>query len=126
MRKFGLFDLFCFVNRYYDNWCGEGLTYLDDAACQKIFPKEFSRDWQCPNSLVKSPPEFYQAEGLLSDMNVDTTILGDVITDPDVNLCIVLTKRVLNSTNNQGFSLYHRYLCAGDRSMNTGYETWSR
>lgn len=113
--------------RYSDNWCGGSLEYLDDKYCAKIFPASFDRSWACPVPLLHSiDHSHYQTDGQLQDMKVDTSILDDVVADTAVNLCVVLTQRLYNASSKTGSTLYHRYLCAGDRSKDVAYETWSR
>lgn len=111
--------------RYYKNWCGHGLQYLDDGKCAKKFPTKFSRDWQCEVAHEKDIPAGFQADGPLANVQVDTTSLANFVTDPDVNLCFILTKRVANTSAPSGYTLYNRYFCAGDYSANDAFETWS-
>jgi hypothetical protein len=123
-----LFSVFCVVqstNWYQSYWCGGNLQYLDDSKCVKKFPSVYNRDWTCPAAIVKEAPGF-QIDGELSEMKVDTSSLAKYVTDSSVNACLVVTKRVANSSAVQGFSLYHRYFCAGEKSASEGYETWSR
>jgi hypothetical protein len=76
--------------------------------------------------VLSTVPEGFQAEGPLSSMKVDTTTLAQFITDTDVNVCVVVTKRVKDASVSQGFKLYNKYLCAGEYSAQTPFETWSR
>lgn len=113
--------------RYSDNWCGGSLEYLDDKYCAKIFPASFDRSWTCPVPLLSTiDHSHYQTDGQLQDMKVDTSILDGVVADTAVNLCVVLTQRLYNASSKTGSTLYNRYLCAGDRSKDVAYETWSR
>lgn len=112
--------------RYFDHWCGHGLQYLDDSQCAKKFPSKYDREWTCPVPVLQSAPEGFQADGPLSSMKVDTSTLAQIITDTDVNVCVVITKRVKDTSVSQGFKLYNKYLCAGDYSAQTPFETWSR
>lgn len=59
-------------------------------------------------------------------MKVDTSILDGVVDDTAINLCVVLTQRLYNASSETGSTIYNRYLCAGDRSKDVAYETWSR
>lgn len=112
---------------YHTYWCGHGgLQYLDDGNCVKKFPKSYDREWSCPVPVTDQIPSGFQQEGELSTATIDTTALAKYVTDSAVNVCIVVTKRVKNLSQPSGFSLYNRYFCAGDRSANDGYETWSR
>lgn len=91
----------------------------------KIFPTTLNRDWSCP--IVSSTvPEGYQPDSILADASVDTAELNPVVNDSDVNLCIILTKRVADASAAGGVRLYNKYLCAGDYSATVPYETWSR
>lgn len=122
--------IFILHSRYYNNWCGKGdLEYLQDGLCAKIFPNVVDRDWSCGVLPIDTPPskeDGYQPDTLLGDVAVDTEILGGLITDTDVNLCLILTKRVKGASSAAGETLYNRYLCAGNRSSLVPYETWSR
>lgn len=112
---------------YHTYWCGHGgLQYLDDENCVKKFPNGYDREWTCPVPEVDRIPPGFQKEGELSSVSVDTTSLTKYVTDSAINVCTVVTKRVKDLTQPSGFSLYNRYFCAGERSMNEGYETWSR
>jgi hypothetical protein len=113
------------TNWYQTYWCGHGLQYLDDSTCAKKFPANFNREWTCPVALEKTVPENFFPEGDFSQVKVDTTSLAKYVTDSSINLCIAVTKRVADNSE-QGYSLYNRYFCAGDKSATEGYETWSR
>ena len=116
--------------RYFDNWCGGGHEYLDDSKCVKMFPQaKVDREWSCGVPVLTSPPsvdEGYQADTLLSEVKIDTATLESVVNDTDVNLCIILTKRVADAASPTGITLYNKYMCAGGYSATTAYETWSR
>ena len=104
--------------RYFDHWCGDGLQYLDDSKCVKKFPSKFDRDgWSCP-IMNNNIPSGFAADMELSKVEVDVSVLGDIITN-GASVCAVITKR------NSG-KLYHKYFCAGEFSRDTAYETWSR
>jgi hypothetical protein len=124
----GIFLLFQAVQGsewYYNNWCGGDMPYLLDENCAKKFPAVYNREWKCPIPPESSVPEGFFPEGKLSDTKIDTTSLAKYVTDPAINLCLIVTKRVADNSP-QGFSLYNRYFCAGDNSIEEGYETWSR
>lgn len=120
--------LLCIFCRYYDNWCGGNLEFLDDGKCVKLFPEHIDREWSCgvPTTTVPSEADGYQADTLLANVAIDTTTLNSVVNDTDVNLCIILTKRVADASAPSGVRLYNKYMCAGDYSATTAYETWSR
>eukprot|EP01038_Epipyxis_sp_PR26KG_P011422 gene11422-15306_t len=109
---------------YIDEWCGHGLQYLDDSKCAKSFPSDFNRDWQCPIPYKSTPSKDYQIDNQINNVNVDLSSLDEVILDNDVNLCVIVTQRVMNPNTNK-IDLYNKYLCAGDRSMSVPFETWS-
>jgi hypothetical protein len=113
------------TNWYYEKWCGHGLQYLDDSKCVKHFPSVYDRDYVCNVPIYDTVPEGFQPEGPLSSIKVDTNTLLKYVTDPDVNVCTVITKRVADKSSPLGYSLYNKYFCAGDYSANTPYETWS-
>ena len=102
------------------------MQYLDDSQCAKKFPTKYDREWTCAVPVVDSVPEGFQADGPLSSMKVDTTTLAQFITDTNVNVCVVITKRVKDVSSVKGFKLYNKYLCAGEYSAETPFETWSR
>jgi len=116
---------------YYENWCGGPLQYLDDSYCAKIFPSSDSgatidyRDWSCQIPPSSTVPEGFQAEIPFLDISVDNTTLASIVSDEDVNLCVILTQRVVNASSATGVSLYNKYMCAGSRSRDVAYETWS-
>lgn len=114
--------------RYYNEWCGEGHEYLSDSKCAKLFPTELNREWTCgvPTSTAPPTDAGFQPDTNLKDVHVDTAELGNIVTDEDVNLCIILTQRVADASAPTGVTLYNKYLCAGDRSASVAYETWSR
>lgn len=110
---------------YYDHWCGlEDFEYLLDCDCNKIFPTSFDRDWQCEVPVLSTPPEGYQKDSAYNELNVDITTLAGIITDPDVRLCMVLTKRVKDAETGI-VSLYNKHMCVGNESKTEAYETWS-
>jgi hypothetical protein len=114
--------------RYYNNWCGGSLEFLDDSKCVKVFPGDTAdREWSCgiPSTTVPTQTGF-QADTILADVSVDTLELDGVVNDPDVNLCVIVTQRVANASAPNGVTLYNKYLCAGDYSATVAYETWSR
>ena len=78
-----------------------------------------------PTTNVPSGAGF-QADTLLNNVKVDTIELASVVNDTDVNLCVILTQRVVNESAPTGVTLYNKYLCAGDYSATVAYETWSR
>lgn len=102
------------------------MQYLQDANCAKMFPSKWDREWTCGIPTENSAPDGYQPDAALLDVAVDTESLGAIITDTDVNLCLIMTKRVVDISAAQGFRLYNKYYCAGDRSALVPYETWSR
>jgi hypothetical protein len=116
------------LKRYYDNWCGGSLEYLDDGKCAKVFPAETAdRAWSCAGPSSSVPTEVgFQADTILADVAVDTMALDGVVNDSDVNLCVIVTQRVANVSAPSGVTLYNKYLCAGDYSATVAYETWSR
>lgn len=136
MFLFRLFFLFLFLHStvgvtdyYHKYWCGHGLQYLDDSKCIKKFPSVYNRDWICPNPISSTIPEGFVKDNELSTMKIDTSSLLNYISNDllsYVNVRAVVSKRVKDDTAEKGFSLYHRYFCAGDKSMTEGYETWSR
>ena len=113
---------------YFNNWCGGNHQYLEDGKCVKLFPATISREWTCPvpATAVPSATDGYQADTILGDVTVNTSELSSVVNDADVNLCIILTKRVANASAPAGVTLYNKYLCAGEYSATVPYETWSR
>ena len=111
---------------YRSYWCGKDMTYLLDGNCAKKFPTNYNRDWTCPVPVVSEIPEGFEKDNDLSKVKVDTTSLSKYVTGSDVNVCVVVTKRVADSSNPQGFSLYNRYFCAGEKSANEAFQTWSR
>ena len=120
--------------RYYDNWCGHGLQYLDDAKCAKKFPNIPDRNWICPIAAYTDIPS---VDGYVSDSDVtldkgyqymqklpvDTTSLSPFVTN-GANLCLIVTKRVTLEGQNT-HTLYNKYFCAGEASRINSYETWS-
>jgi hypothetical protein len=102
------------------------MQYLQDAQCAKLFPQTINRNWACPIPVLQSAPDGYSPDKALLDNTVDTETLGSLITDRDINLCVIVTKRVADASAVDGFRLYNKYLCAGDRSAAVPYETWSR
>jgi hypothetical protein len=113
--------------RYYDNWCGGSLEYLDDGKCAKVFPGSTAdRTWQCTTPSLSQPTDGFQAETILKNVVVDTTALAGVVNDTDVNLCVIVTQRVADTSSSTGVKLYNKYLCTGDYSATVAYETWSR
>lgn len=105
-------------NSYYEkHWCGGGLTYLDDAKCQKKFPSSFRRDWECPVRYSSLAPGNYSKELPLDQVHVDTATLQAFLTG-DANICITIIKRM------QDGEMYYKYLCGeGDEAL--GFESWS-
>jgi hypothetical protein len=77
------------------------------------------------SSGVGFHPEGFQRDDELPNMKVDTSSLSKYVTDPVINACTIVTKRVSDSSSPDGFTLYHRYFCAGEASANAGYEAWS-
>eukprot|EP01031_Cornospumella_fuschlensis_P036464 gene36464-44233_t len=110
---------------YYNHWCGEGLQYLDDANCAKIFPTVYDRDWTCGAGVLQSPPAGFIADTDLPSVlpSVDTSSL--FINDTDLHVCVILTKRVANSSSPSGVSLYNKYFCSGNWSLSEPFEPWS-
>lgn len=107
---------------YYKNWCGEGLTYLDDSQCDKIFPTVLDRDQVCPAPVLTTPPAGYTPDGPLSEVVVDTESLP--ITDPIVRACLIVTKRVNTNSSTEKVSLYNKYYC-NPAGYQDAFETWS-
>lgn len=112
--------------RYYDNWCGDGLQYLDDGKCAKIFPSVVDREWICPIPVLEKAPSDFQPDGPLSHAIIDTTSLLKYINDSAINACIIVTKRVSDASSQNGIRLFNKYYCAGESSADIPYETWSR
>eukprot|EP01032_Pedospumella_encystans_P009522 gene9522-11200_t len=112
---------------YYNNWCGAGHEYLSDSKCAKLFPNVLNREWTCgvPSKSAPSTNSGFQRDTILADVSVDTTELTSVVTDPDVNLCVILTQRVADASAPAGVTLYNKYLCAGEYSASVAYEPWS-
>ena len=79
----------------------------------------------CETSLIDEVPSGFNLNDDLSTISVDTESLDSIVTDPDINLCVIITKRVLQPKGLQPL-LYNKYLCAGSRSSNVAFETWSR
>lgn len=111
------------------------MQYLDDSQCVKRFPvieainddpsyKEFTCQVTESDDIPSLESGFKHYDDFKS-IEVDVETLGAIVTDPDVNLCIILTRRVSQAKNSSA-SLYHKYLCAGERSASVAYETWSR
>lgn len=63
----------------------------------------------------------YAPDQTLATVKVDTEQLANIVTN-GANLCVILTKRVATDAGTQ---LYNKYLCAGEYSRDTIYETWS-
>lgn len=115
-------NTFAFVSsRYYDNWCGGGLKYLDDQNCEKVFPTNADRDHKCPVAVLSTPPPGYQPDGALADVMVDDSL---PVYDPVIKACLVVTKRVANSSAANGVTLYNKYYC-NPAGAKTAYEPWS-
>lgn len=109
---------------YYDNWCGEGLQYLDDAKCAKVFPSSSpDREWSCPMPILDQAPKGYVEDSPLTEINIDITSLDGIVTT-GANICVILTKRVKDKTYNN-IKLYNKYFCAGEASKSEVWETWS-
>lgn len=108
---------------YFENWCGyDSLEYLHDSKCQKIFPSLFDRKpWSCPIHTIDEIPPGFQRETDFSNIEVDTETLQDYV-NKNVNLCMVIIKRVLENDNT---ILYNKYLCAGELSKKEAYQPWS-
>jgi hypothetical protein len=102
------------------------MLYLQDAGCEKVFPAAVNRDWACTVPVQDAAPNGYVRDTALTEAPVDVDTLGALITDEDVNLCVIVTKRVKDLSSRTGVRLYNKYLCAGDRSAMVPYETWSR
>eukprot|EP00039_Didymoeca_costata_P006844 m.93937 g.93937 ORF g.93937 m.93937 type:complete len:447 (+) comp13421_c0_seq1:203-1543(+) len=119
---------------YYKFWCGhkDGLQYLDDALCAKIFPSTpINREFVCP-SISSNIPTGYSPEvsGGLSHVNVNTTLLDSIGIPSSVNLALILIRRSAPSeqtqlleTNEKTASVYYKYL--GNSRFNEPAETWS-
>ena len=131
-----------FWKRYYKNWCGGSLQYLDDSLCSKKFPltskvsnskAETALDsdkssFVCDVALSDEAPSSesgFVVNGDFSKIIVDVESLDPIVTDTDINLCVIVTKRVSQQKGLQP-KLYNKYLCAGSRSANVAFETWSR
>mmetsp|Transcript_8462 Transcript_8462/g.12606 ORF Transcript_8462/g.12606 Transcript_8462/m.12606 type:complete len:481 (-) Transcript_8462:1-1443(-) len=116
---------------YYKNWCGGTLQYLDDSLCAKIFPDldvDTYSNFICEASIMdQEPPSTsgFQLNGPLKDIEIDINSLDSVVADEDVNLCVILTRRVSKSESSSGELIYNKYLCASNRSSSDAYETWS-
>ena len=131
---------------YYKHWCGSRLQYLDDKYCMKLFPSnshsQSQREWKCPIPSIDSTPAGFQPEVDFNEINVDTSTLSGIISTPqsilqqpnlaaDLNLCMVITKRVASKSqldsdsNTNSPSVVNKYLCYGEHSKVEPYETWS-
>ena len=110
-------------NWYFDNWCGHSLEYLDDRKCAKAFPSSYDREWFCPIVYDEKHVNVsdFDIDKHLSYVNVDTSLLADVVTN-GASVCAVLTKRLQSDS---GATLYHKYFCAGESSRDVPSETWS-
>lgn len=119
-------------NIYLDHWCGGDLQYLDDALCVKKFPSNYDRDSTCNveildyNEVDNLLKQGYYSESLngLKDIKVDTTTLSESL-NSNVNLCIILTKRIYKTIEKTEINTFNKYLCNGEFSKNDVYETWS-
>ena len=135
--------IYLFRERYYKNWCGGSLQYLDDSLCSKKFPltskvsslksetvldSSDQSSFVCDVALSDEAPEADSGFVLNDDFSkilVDVESLDPIVTDTDINLCVIVTKRVSRHKGLQP-KLYNKYLCAGSRSANVAFETWSR
>lgn len=71
-----------------------------------------------------APPAGYMPDSDFPDIVVDVSTLAGIVTN-DVNICLVLTKRVRDTASESGVRLYNKYYCAGNASAYEGHETWS-
>lgn len=123
---------------YYENWCAQhDLTYLDDSKCQKLFPSLptsglVDTAFQCSanvNVLTPEEQEGLLAKGYLPETSldqlsiIDSESLANIISS-NVNLCMIVTKRVVVSDTNE-VKLYNKYFCNGVQSVQDSFETWS-
>eukprot|EP01035_Chromulina_nebulosa_P040113 gene40113-54233_t len=114
---------------YYKHWCGGSLQYLDDSLCAKKFPstvKDVS-SFVCDATLSEEAPTLdsgFVLNGDFNNITVDIDSLDPIVTDTDVNICVIVTKRVSQPKGLKPL-LYNKYLCAGSRSANVAFETWS-
>ena len=100
------------------------MKYLDDSSCAKVFPSSYDRNsWSCPINFDESfVGADFAADNDLSSVDVDTSLLDDVVTN-GANVCAVVTRRTVANGDTK---LRHKYFCAGERSRDLAYETWSR
>ena len=123
---------------YYEYWCnGHHLQYLDDSFCQKVFPSNYNRDFQCKkqyNNIIdfkNLPSGYHKYQGINEDFinknYVDVDTLTKIIPDSakDVRLCLTLSKHVRNNDNIDNDDLYVKYYCNGNDSLYNAHETWS-
>lgn len=103
---------------------------MDDSLCAKKFPSTVQdvSSFVCDVTLSDEAPTSdsgFVLNGDFSKISVDIDSLDPIVTDTDVNICVIVTKRV---SQQKGFkpALYNKYLCAGSRSANVAFETWSR
>ena len=115
------------------------MQYLDDSLCSKKFPltskvksgTDIDSDkssFVCNVALsdeAPSPESGFVMNGDFSKIIVDVESLDPIVTDTDINLCVIVTKRVSEHKGLQP-TIYNKYLCAGSRSANVAFETWSR
>jgi hypothetical protein len=103
------------------------LPYLDDGACAKKFPSNFSRAWQCPNPVVSSEldPSVYELDSVpLAEANVDTWSLPAAGLPSDVPLCLFLIKRAAADDGSSPSAVHTKRLCSGGGESIT-FQTWS-
>jgi len=117
---------------YYNNWCGGDLQYLDDANCIKAFPSSVDREWTCQLGAAGLTEDDCVSRGYTADAPfsaatvVDTDTLLNIVPEGlEVNICAILTLRVIQGDYSSTPKLYNKYYCLGEESVVDSYETWS-
>lgn len=110
---------------YTEQWCDDegaaSLVYLDDSECNKVFPSSFDRDFSCPlTTAAELDPAVWVSDSVpLVQAPVDNTTLEAAGVPADVQLCLILVKRLVATGE-----LRTRRLCAGGGER-VSHETWS-
>ena len=99
---------------YYASWCGNGLEYLDDSKCAKVFPSAPTRNIKCATSSDSEPPLGFAPDLPFSQIRPES--LEGVVTN-GADACVILTRRGLG-----GQQLFNKYFCT---PQGQAYETWS-
>ena len=98
---------------YYASWCGNGLEYLDDSKCAKVFPSTPTRHIKCASSSDSEPPIGFAPDLPFSQIRPES--LESVVTN-GADACVILTRR------GKGGQLLNKYFCT---PQGQAYETWS-